>query len=129
MSKLIFSLLLAASGALGLASSNTAEAYDRGRIFVDIGDVTFSYGRPYWRFNHAPLYVVYERGYPRYYRYDDGYYYGPPRYAPAYGYRDRYWRAGRYEPRRGWHRDRWDRDWDHDRGRDRRDRRRHRDWD
>lgn len=132
MRKVIFSLLLASAGAIGLAGSTAAQAYDSGRIFVGIGDVTFSYGRPYWRYNQEPLYVVYERGYPRYYRvpapvYSGGYYappvryvYAPPRghhYDYRYGYRD-------YRDHR-----RWDRhDHRRDRGRHWRDRDRHRGW-
>jgi hypothetical protein len=118
MRKVMFSLVLAAAGAIGLGVAPAADAYDSGRIYVGIGDVTFSYGRPYWRHNNEPLYVVYERGYPRYYRVPaPAYYYAPP---PSYGY-------SYYEPRwdrrdyRYGHRDyrdhrRWDRD--HHRGRD-----------
>jgi hypothetical protein len=124
MRKLMFSLLLAVGGAMGLAASTSAQAYHDDRIYVGIGDVTFSYGRPYWRYDNTPLYVLYERGYPRYYRvvsrhYGPGYAYPPP---PAWGYR----------PGRDW---RWDRDrrWDHDRRWERDGRRypRHRDrrWD
>ena len=129
MRKLILSLLLATGGALGLAGSTAAQADSR--IYIGLGDVSFSYGRPYWRYNNEPLYVVYERGYPRYYRivtsgYGPGYGYPPP---PAYRYyRDRDWR---YDRR--WGRDRgWDRDWDRDRRyRDGRHYPRHRDryWD
>jgi hypothetical protein len=123
MRKLIFSLLLASAGVIGLAGAAPAEAYDSARIYVGIGDVVFSYGRPYWRHNSEPLYVVYERGYPRYYRLSSSSYYAPTYYAPpAYHYAPpvRY-----YDDRRGYrdhHR------WDRDRGRhdrDRRDRGRH----
>jgi hypothetical protein len=127
MRKLIISLLLAAGGAIGLAGSTAAQAYDSSRIFVDLGDVTFSYGRPYWRHNHEPLYVVYERGYPRYYRVAAGYGYGYAPPPPAHYYRDRDWR---YDRR--WERDRrWDRRWDNDWRRDGRRYPRHRDryWD
>src|SRR5690606_7726049 len=68
MRKFMLPLLLATAGAIGMAAAPAAEAYDSGRIYVGIGDVVFSYGRPYYRHNHEPLYVVYERGYPRYYR-------------------------------------------------------------
>jgi hypothetical protein len=133
MRKVIFSLLLASAGAIGLAGSTAAEAYDSGRIYVGIGDVTFSYGRPYWRHNHEPLYVVYERGYPRYYRVPTpaypAYYAPPVRYVYAPPPRGRYYdhRYG-YRDYRDHHR--WDRDRDHrrDRGRHGRDRDRHRGW-
>ena len=119
MRKLLLSLLLAAGGAVGLAGSTAAQADSR--IYIGLGDVTFSYGRPYWRYNHEPLYVVYERGYPRYYRIGASGYrpgYPPPRY-----YRDRDWRYdGRWDRDRGWDRD-WDRDRRHWRHRDR-----HRHW-
>lgn len=111
MRKTILSLLLATTGALGLAGSTAALAEHRDRVYVGIDDVVFSYGRPTWRYNREPLYVVYERGYPRYYRY------GAPLYTRHYAppYRDRYWRSARYAPRYG---HRYDRRWD-----------RHRDWD
>ena len=135
MRKVMLSLVLAAAGAIGLAGSAPASA-DSGRIYVGIGDVHFSYGRPYWRYNNEPLYVVYERGYPRYYRYSRPYYvapaYGYSYYEPAYygpsiyvGY-DRYDRRhDRYHHRYDRHRryDRHDRRWDRDRDWDR-DRRR-----
>jgi hypothetical protein len=128
MRKVIFSLLVAAAGAIGLAGSTPAEAYDSGRIFVGIGDVSFSYGRPYWRYNNEPLYVVYERGYPRYYRYADpyydaGYYAPPPRYyapvryyaPPRYGYGYSYgWR----DNHRHGHGHRGHGGWDRGRGHD-----------
>jgi hypothetical protein len=127
MRKTLLTLFLAAAGATGLAGSTPASAQS-GRIYVDLGDVTFSYGRPYWRHNHEPLYVVYERGYPRYYRYSRPYYssyYGDGYYGPSvyvnydrYDYRydrrhrhDRYYdRYNRYDRRdrdRDWRRDRW----------------------
>jgi hypothetical protein len=134
MRKVMLSLVLAAAGVIGLAGSAPASA-DSGRIYVGIGDVSFSYGRPYWRHNNEPLYVVYERGYPRYYRYSRPYY-----VAPAYGYYDRpyygpsvyvsydrhrrYDRHDRYDrydrhrryDRHDRHDGRWDRDRDHRRG-------------
>ena len=135
MRKVMFSLMLATAGAIGLAAAPAAEAYDSGRIYVGIGDVTFAYGQPYWRHNNERLYVVYESGYPRYYRIPSPAYYAPPppRYVyapPRYGY-------GYGHDRRGYdgyrHRDyrdhpRWDdrghrgRDRDHHRDRDRHDR-------
>jgi hypothetical protein len=123
MRKVMFSLLLATAGAIGLSAAPAAEAYDSGRIYVGIGDVVFSYGEPYWRHNNERLYVVYERGYPRYYRVPAPAYYAPPppayvyapsRYAydrPGYGYGYRH-RDYRDHPR-----------WDNHRGRDRDDHR------
>lgn len=113
MRKMIPTLLLAAAGAIGLAGSSVAWAAHPDRVYVDIDDVVFSYGRPTWRYNREPLYVVYERGYPRYYRY------GGPGYARYHAprYRDRYWRPARYAPRYDPYYDwRWDRRRDWDRG-------------
>lgn len=112
MRNVILSLMLAAAGVAGLASATPAQASDA-RIFVDLGDVVFSYGRPYWRYGNEPLYVVYERGYPRYYRYDRAYsYYAPPVYyapppppryyaPPRYDHHHRYDRHDRRDHRRG----------------------------
>lgn len=112
MRKTILSLLLAATGAIGLAGSTTALAEHPGRIYVDIDDVAFSYGRPVWRYSHEPLYVVYERGHPRYYRY------AAPGHARWHGprHRDRYWRPARYAPRYYHYDHRWGRyrNWDGD---------------
>ena len=110
MRKTILSLLLAASGAIGLAGSTAAAAQER--VYVRSGDVVFSYGRPYWRYDPGePLYVVHDRGYPRYYRYLG------PSYRPGYvrhyepRWRDRYWRSGRYYgPRHDYYLDRRYRD-------------------
>lgn len=92
MRKLFLSLVLAAAAVAGTGLSPDAEARGSERIFIGIGDVVFSYGRPYYRHNREPLYVVYERGYPRYYRVPAPVYYAPPvygyDYAPAYGYTD-----------------------------------------
>jgi hypothetical protein len=98
MRKTILSLLLAATGALGLAGSTAALADHRDRVYVGVDDVVFTYGRPTWRYNSEPLYVVYERGYPRYYRYGPSYtrYYGPRYYGARQ--RDRHWRSTRYGP-------------------------------
>jgi hypothetical protein len=111
MRRTILSLLLVASGAIGLAGAASVEAQER--VYVRSGDVVFSYGRPYWRHDRSePLYVVYDRGYPRYYRYDAPYY--RPGYVRHYEPR---WRSRYYGPRydygyeRRWRRDRdWDRD-------------------
>lgn len=130
MRKVMLCLVLVAAGAIGLAGSAPASA-DSGRIYVGIGDVSFSYGRPYWRHNWEPLYVVYERGYPRYYRYSRPYY-----APPVYAYDDRYYGAPAiyvnynhgYDRHRRYDRhDRYDRRhdsrWDRHHGRDRDDRR------
>ncbi len=132
MRKVMLSLVLAAAGAIGLAGSTPAAAYDSGRIYVGIGDVTFSYGRPYYRHNWEPLYVVYERGYPRYYRVPAPYYVEPRyAYAPAYygygydrRYDRRYDRYDRYDRRHDRRHDRYDHRWDRDGRRGHR-----RDWD
>lgn len=125
----ILSFVLATAGAVGLTASAPASAYDDGRIYVSIGDVSFAYGRPYHRHSRTPLYVVQESWGPRYYYPAPRYYAPAPRYyapvqyyAPprAYGYRDDY--RHRY--------DRHDRRDDrHDRRHDRRDDRRDRRWD
>jgi hypothetical protein len=123
MRNILFSLVLAAAGATGLALSSDAQA-GGGRIYVDIGDVSFSYGRPYYRHSREPLYVVYEYGYPRYYRVAPApVYYAPPppRYvyrAPQYGWRHDRYRDWRHD-RRDWRHDRWDRHDDDRRGRGR----------
>lgn len=106
MRKTILSLLLATAGAIGLTAATDTMAQER--IYLRSGDVVFSYGRPYWRYDPGvPVYVVHERGYPRYYRY------GGPRYRDGYvrhwepRWRDRYWRSGRYYgPRHDYYDDR-----------------------
>lgn len=128
MRKLILSFVLATAGAVGMTASAPASAYDDGRIFVSIGDVSFAYGRPYHRHSRQPLYVVHESWGPRYYYTAPRYYAPPPRYyAPpryyvpprvAYGYGDRYHHRDRHHGHRYDHRR--DRDRDHDRYRDRR---------
>ncbi|MFC4726790.1 hypothetical protein [Coralloluteibacterium thermophilus] len=64
------SLALAAVFAAGSAFVPApAEARDRVRIYVDLGDVLFSAGRPYYRHTRAPLYVAHGPYGPRYYHY------------------------------------------------------------
>ena len=109
MRKTILSLMLAGVAAVGLAGTQQAEA--RERIYIGLNDVVFSYGRPYWRHNNEPLYVVYERGYPRYYRYDYGPRYTTRYYEPRYRH-NWYTRAERWEPRRHYYYDRGYRDYD-----------------
>ncbi len=92
-----FAVLLA--GGLGLAAlaPSTAEARDRVRVTVGVGDVYFGYGRPYYRYTREPLYVDYYYGRPRYYRYIvQPIYYAPP---PRYYYSPRYYPRYRYYPR------------------------------
>jgi len=120
MRNALFTLLLSVAGALGMTVfPGNAQAYDNTRIYVHLGDVGFSYGRPYWRHDNTPLYVTYDRYHrPRYYRhgprrvyrrdYYEPYYdsrvvvrprvvYRSYDYRPHYndrhghGYRDRYW--------------------------------------
>lgn len=132
MRKLILSFVLVAAGAFGLTVASTASAYDDGRIFVSIGDVSFAYGKPYHRHSRAPLYVVHDSWGPRYYYYAQPVryyapapryyapphyyappprYYGPRTYAHGYrdGYRDRHhhdrYRHDRHDRRD--HRGRW----------------------
>lgn len=132
---LTLSLLLAAAGVVGLVDSAPAVAHDSSHIYVGIGDVMFSYGRPYYRHTREPLFVVYERGYPRYYRIVRA----VPYYAPfaRYGFAPRYenrWDRYVHDERYGYDYDRHDRrrdryDRNDRRGRDDRDRQRGRGWD
>ena len=120
MRKLILSFVLATAGAVGLTAAEPASAYNDGRIFVSIGDVSFSYGQPYHRHSRAPLYVVHESWGPRYYYHPQPVqYYAPPPpryYAPRY-VAPRVYVGGGY----GRYNDRYDRR--HDRRDDRYDRR------
>ncbi len=86
MRNTLFALMLSAAGLFGLAAiPSTAQA--DARIYVDLGDVFFSYGRPHYRYDRAPLYVTYDGyGHPRYYR-----------YAPRRVYRSNYY-GGYYDP-------------------------------
>ena len=141
MRKLILSFVLATAGAVGLTAAEPASAYNDGRIFVSIGDVSFSYGQPYHRHSRAPLYVVHESWGPRYYYTAPTHYYAPPppRYyaAPRYVAPRVYWGGGyghhddRYDRRHDRRDDRYHRredrrDYRHDRRDDRHDRRGHR---
>lgn len=121
MRKLILSFVLAAAGAVGLTAAEPASAYDDGRIFVSISDVSFSYGQPYHRHSRVPLYVVHESWGPRYYYTQPARYYAPP---PP-----RYYAAPRYSPPRVYWGGGYDRRYDrHDRGYDRRHDRHDRRW-
>ncbi len=97
-------LLLSVAGALGLAAIPSTASADA-RIYVDIGDVGFSVGRPYYRYDRTPLYVTYDRyRQPRFYRYGprpahrvgyyDPYYDSRVIVQPRVVYRDRYYRDG-----------------------------------
>jgi len=95
----------------GAITAPAAQADSPVRIYVGLGDVLFDGGRPYYRYDHSPVYVVHdEYRRVRYYRYAP-----PPRYyAPV-----RYVAAPRYYPTpvayRPVYRDyRWDRYDDHD---------------
>ncbi|MBS7458215.1 hypothetical protein [Coralloluteibacterium stylophorae] len=82
----VLPLLAALAGAATLVP---VEAQARVRVYVDLGDVLFSAGRPYHRHSHAPLYVVHTGYGPRYYHYGPVYappprYYAPP--PPRYYY-------------------------------------------
>jgi hypothetical protein len=90
MRKLILATVMAATAAFGTLQAATAQAAVR--VYVGAGDVAFEYGRPYYRYNHEPLYVVYDSyNRPvRYYRVvDSNTYYSTDYYRPApeYGYR------------------------------------------
>lgn len=133
---------LAAGLGLGAMAPAPAQAQDDAlvRVAVDVADVIFRSGHPYYRYGPGYGYndrlivvhdhyrrPVYYRYVPRttYYRYRSG-----PPYGNAYGY----WRDGRWYDGRRWHdrdhdryndRDRWEsrrydrrddrRDWDRDR--------------
>jgi hypothetical protein len=75
MRNLVVASILAVSSVIGLGLSPAAKAGDA-RIFVDLGNVYFSAGQPYYRETRQPLYVAH-------YAYGPRYYYS----RPAYGYR------------------------------------------
>lgn len=75
MRTILLTVALAVAGLFSLGY--TAPAHAGGvRVFVDLGDVYFTAGRPYNRHGHAPLYVAR-------YAYGPRYYYNAPQY-PAY---------------------------------------------
>lgn len=104
---------LAATLAWGTLHSPATQAADV-RVVVDLGDVIYDSGVPYYRVTREPVYVVYENNTPTYYRVISSTSYkgksAPPPWAPAYG-----WRAknnknkklyhGYYDARGVWH---WD---------------------
>ncbi len=83
------SLLAGAALALGLSFGAPAQAHGSdARIWVSIGDVSFSAGRPYHRHHRHPLHVVRGAHGPRYYYVPaPTYVYHPTHPRPAYGYR------------------------------------------
>lgn len=87
----VLSLLAGAALALGLACVTPAKAHGSdARVWVSIGDVSFSAGRPYHRHHHHPLQVIHGRHGPRYYYIPaPAYAYYPPHVHPhaPYGYR------------------------------------------
>jgi|SRR4249919_1548716 len=108
--------LLAVSLAAVLATAAmapAAQAQTRVRISVNLGDVLYVSGHPYYRGDRSPVYVEQDRwGHRQYYRYAE-----PRRvvYVPAPYYANNY----RPQPYYG-HDDRWDRDHrHHDNGRHR----------
>lgn len=82
MRTIVLTVALAVAGLFGLSFTPAAHA-DGVRVFVDLGDVYFTAGRPYYRHNRQPLYVVHHAYGPRYY-------YSRPAYPVShrYGYRD-----------------------------------------
>lgn len=82
----IHTLLAGAALALGLSVGAPAQAHGSdARIWVSIGDVAFSAGRPYHRQHHYPLHKVRGKHGPRYYYTPvPGYAYYPPR--PGFGH-------------------------------------------
>lgn len=80
MRTILLTVALAVAGLFGLSYTAPARA-DGVRVFVDLGDVYFTAGRPYYRHNHQPLYVAR-------YAYGPRYYYSRPAYpvAESYGY-------------------------------------------
>lgn len=77
-------LLAGAALAFGMSFGTPAQAHDHGaRVWVSIGDVAFSAGRPYHRHHQHPLHVVHGRHGPRYYYVPTPKYaYFPPRPHP-----------------------------------------------
>jgi len=93
MRNALFALLLGSAGLLGLAATPSTAQADNTRIYVNLGDVSFDYGRPYYRHDRAPLFVSYDRwGHKRYYRH-------APRHAYRSGNRDRHYDRVPVRPR------------------------------
>lgn len=76
--------LLLVAGLFAFAAP--ARASDYTRIYVDLGDVYFEYGRPYYRHGGERLYVTHYYGKPRYYYYGKPRYYGHGHHYRGHGY-------------------------------------------
>jgi len=107
MRSALFAILFTVVCALGTSAMPSNVQAQDARIYVDLGDVSFSYGRPYHRYDRTPLYISYDRyDRPRYYRYAprralranyyDPYYDGRVIVRPRVVYRDRNYRDSRY---------------------------------
>lgn len=138
LSRWLASAALAAG--LGVGAIAPAQAQDDAlaRVIVDVADVIFRGGYPYYRYGpgygyNDRLIVVHDRyRRPVYYRYVPRTTYYRSHNAPPYGNAYGYWREGRWYDGRQWHdrnydyreRERWEsrrwrddrRDWDRDRG-------------
>jgi hypothetical protein len=108
MRKLMLSLSLAALAGIGLFATSQARASDL-RVYVDLGDIAFDYGRPYYRHGHVPLYVEHVRyGPPRYYYHRSvrHHHYPPPgHYVRHYAPPPRYYKKSHWKHQRRHHRD------------------------
>lgn len=71
-----------AAGLFGFQHNATAES--SAHVYVDLGDVYFSYDKPYYRPTGESLAVAYYHGSPRYYRH--GYSHGGYGYKYGYGH-------------------------------------------
>ncbi len=105
----MLSLLAGAVMALGLTVAPRANAHGPdSRIWVSMGDVVFSAGRPYHRHHHRPLRVIHGHHGPRYYYVPTptyGYYPAPrPLAFPAYAYPPAHFHPAPPPPRPGYHR-------------------------
>ena len=120
-------LALALGGAAAAMPGQASAADVQVRVLVDVADLIFRSGRPYYydQGYYQPVVIEYDRWHrPVYYRYSPRpvvvhappRYYAPPpprHYAPPPHYRAGY----RYSDRRDWRDDRGRNDWRHDRGR------------
>jgi len=105
MRNIVLAMAMAATAAFGMIHPATAQASGV-RVYVSSGDVAFEYGRPYYRYNHEPVYVVYDSyNRPvRYYRIvDSNTYYSTDYYRPDY-YCPDYYRPYGYRHYRHHHR-------------------------
>ncbi|HET9049781.1 MAG TPA: hypothetical protein VFN29_12575 [Chiayiivirga sp.] len=105
----ILPILASAVLALGLVAATPAGAHGpEARVWVSIGDVAFSAGRPFHRHHHHPLQVIHGSHGPRYYFVPSpGYSYYPvprPVAVPMYSYPPRYYLPTPPPPRPGYYR-------------------------